>query len=70
MDIITLRPGLTRIELKDCANLPHEWRKLFNSDSKIKRLHKLVRSYMEKKNREGEVNTEVDESKKKEEKTE
>ena len=70
MDIITLRPGLTRIELKDCTNLPQEWRKLFNSDNKIKRLHKLVRSHMEKKSKEGEESTEVHESERREEKTE
>ena len=70
MDMVTLRPALTRIELKDCANLPHEWRKLFNSDNKIKRLHKLVRSHMEKKSKEEGMGAEADESKKKEEKTE
>lgn len=46
-DILRMRPSIARIELKDCPNLPHEWRKLFNSESKMKRLHKMVRNYKE-----------------------
>ncbi|KAL8558586.1 hypothetical protein ACOMHN_046304 [Nucella lapillus] len=47
-------PRLSRLELKDCAHLPPDWCKLFNSESKMKRLHKLVRSHLRKKE-EGEL---------------
>ncbi|XP_076454859.1 F-box/LRR-repeat protein 6-like [Babylonia areolata] len=48
VEVVQSLPLLGRIELKDCPHLPPDWCKLFNSDCKMKRLHKLVRSYLRK----------------------